>query len=80
MTNTTAPAEVLHLRCELAKARAARDRLAAVVRSCLAADSLDQLAALAELEARRWTVRGEARTRDTFADPHPDDRAGTEAP
>jgi hypothetical protein len=26
-----------------------------------------------ELEARRWTLRGEQRTRETFGDPHPDD-------
>jgi hypothetical protein len=31
-----------------------------------------------ELEARRWPVRGALRTRDTFADPHPDDHPGTD--
>jgi hypothetical protein len=31
---------------------------------------------LAELEARRWTVRGEIRTRSTFADPHIADHPG----
>jgi hypothetical protein len=34
--------------------------------------------ALAELEARRWMVRSEIRTRSTFADPHPDDHPGTD--
>jgi hypothetical protein len=28
----------------------------------------------AELERRRWTVHGEPRTRETFAQPHPADR------
>jgi hypothetical protein len=32
----------------------------------------------AELEARRWAVRGELRTRGTFAYPHPDDHPGTD--
>jgi hypothetical protein len=27
----------------------------------------------AELQRRRWMLRGEERTRETFADPHPDD-------
>jgi hypothetical protein len=31
---------------------------------------------LAELEAARWNVRGEQRTRETFGLPHPDDYAG----
>jgi hypothetical protein len=30
----------------------------------------------ADLERRRWTLRGEARTRLTFADPHPGDYLG----
>lgn len=30
----------------------------------------------AEVEERRWTVRGERRTRETFADPHPGDFPG----
>ena len=32
--------------------------------------------ALAEVEARRWIVRGEKRTRATFGDPHPGDFRG----
>ena len=31
---------------------------------------------LAELEAARWTVRGEPRNRETFGQPHPDDYPG----
>ena len=31
---------------------------------------------LAELERRRWTVRGEPRTRETFSQPHPGDYQG----
>jgi hypothetical protein len=31
---------------------------------------------LAELEALRWELRGERRTRETFGDPHPDDYTG----
>jgi len=34
------------------------------------------LAGQAELEARRWSVRGERRTRQSFADPHPHDFQG----
>lgn len=30
----------------------------------------------AETEARRWTVRGEQRTRETYGRPHPDDYTG----
>lgn len=30
----------------------------------------------AELEAKRWTVRGERRTRETFGQPHPGDYPG----
>jgi len=30
----------------------------------------------AELERRRWAVRGEARTRETFSQPHPGDFTG----
>lgn len=30
----------------------------------------------AELERRRWAVRGEPRTRETFGQPHPDDYQG----
>lgn len=30
----------------------------------------------AELERRRWTVRGEQRTRETYGQPHPDDYPG----
>lgn len=30
----------------------------------------------AELEAKRWTVRGERRTPETFGQPHPDDFPG----
>jgi hypothetical protein len=33
---------------------------------------------LAELEARRWELRGEPRTREQFGQPHPHDRAGTD--
>jgi hypothetical protein len=33
----------------------------------------------AEAEAGRWSVRGEPRTRETFADAHPGDYEGTEA-
>lgn len=33
----------------------------------------------AELEAKRWTVRGEQRTRDTFGQPHPGDFPGRES-
>lgn len=29
---------------------------------------------VAEMERRRWSLRGEPRTRETFADPHPGDR------
>lgn len=29
-----------------------------------------------ELERRRWALRGEQRTRETFGDPHPDDFSG----
>lgn len=32
--------------------------------------------ALADLERRRWTVRGEPRTRAEYGDPHPDDYTG----
>jgi hypothetical protein len=32
--------------------------------------------ALAELEVRRWELRGDARTRETFGNPHPDDYTG----
>jgi hypothetical protein len=31
---------------------------------------------LSEVERRRWTVRGEARTRATFGEPHPADYPG----
>ncbi len=31
-----------------------------------------------ELERKRWTVRGEPRTRETFGLPHPDDYQGRE--
>jgi hypothetical protein len=34
---------------------------------------------VAETEARRWTVRGEPRTRATFGQPHKDDYPGREA-
>ena len=30
----------------------------------------------AELERRRWTVRGEVRTRETYGEPHPGDYMG----
>lgn len=30
----------------------------------------------ADLERKRWTVRGEQRTRETFGQPHPDDYPG----
>ncbi len=30
----------------------------------------------AEIERKRWTVRGEARTRETFGEPHPGDYMG----
>ena len=33
-------------------------------------------ARLTETEARRWTLRGEPRTRETFGLPHPDDFPG----
>lgn len=33
----------------------------------------------AELERRRWTVRGEQRTQETFGQPHPDDYMGQDA-
>ena len=33
---------------------------------------------VAETEARRWTLRGEARTRATFGQPHKDDYPGRE--
>jgi ribosome-binding ATPase YchF (GTP1/OBG family) len=33
----------------------------------------------AEMEARRWTVRGEPRTRSAFGEPHPDDFTGLES-
>jgi len=32
----------------------------------------------AELERKRWTVRGDPRTRKTFSQPHPDDYQGRE--
>ena len=32
--------------------------------------------AYAELERKRWAVRGEPRTRETFGLPHPDDFTG----
>ena len=35
---------------------------------------------LTELDATRWALRGEARTRETFADPHPDDYMGGTLP
>jgi hypothetical protein len=34
---------------------------------------------VAETEARRWTLRGEPRTRATFGQPHQDDYPGREA-
>jgi hypothetical protein len=38
-----------------------------------------QLYDATDLELRRWELRGEPRTRATFADPHPDDfEGGTE--
>lgn len=40
-------------------------------RIAAAADGLSH----AELERRRWTLRGEQRTRETFGDPHPADCA-----
>jgi hypothetical protein len=39
----------------------------------------NHLRGLAEIEARRWTVRGEPRTRATFGQPHKDDYPGREA-
>jgi hypothetical protein len=36
----------------------------------------DQLARAADAERGRWVVRGEVRTRATFADPHPADYQG----
>ena len=33
----------------------------------------------AEVEERRWVVRGERGTRETFADPHPSDYPGRDA-
>jgi len=33
----------------------------------------------AELERKRWTLRGEPRTRATFGLPHPDDFPGVDA-
>lgn len=33
---------------------------------------------LADLEAVRWSVRGEPRTRETYGNPHPDDYRGHE--
>jgi hypothetical protein len=33
----------------------------------------------AEIDRRRWVVRGEQRTRETFGQPHPDDYMGREA-
>jgi hypothetical protein len=32
--------------------------------------------AYAEIERKRWTVRGEVRTRETFGQPHPGDYPG----
>lgn len=32
----------------------------------------------AELERRRWALRGDPRTRETFGQPHPDDYPGRE--
>jgi hypothetical protein len=34
------------------------------------------LTAQADIERRRWRLRGEPRTRETFARPHPDDFTG----
>jgi hypothetical protein len=35
---------------------------------------------VAELEALRWNVRGERRTRETFGQPHPADHRGHQQP
>jgi hypothetical protein len=34
---------------------------------------------LVDLDARRWELRGEKRTRETFSQPHPDDYLGNGA-
>jgi hypothetical protein len=39
----------------------------------------DQLRGVREIEVRRWTVRGEPRTRATFGQPHKDDYPGRAA-
>ena len=52
--------------------RVAADRAWAARRPFKAPDGPD----LAEVEALRWELRGQQRTRQTFGQPHPDDYEG----
>lgn len=39
-------------------------------------DLFDELSPYADAERRRWELRGQPRTRETFSRPHPDDFRG----